>query len=262
MPQSKKAHIQFHQAFFGLLEQKPLWSLETIKRIERLEGECSRRFPAAVREWYSLEKVDALTNSDLMPRDWVLREFVSPHAPVAYDSTHYLALGGDGGDGSYYVELNGTEDPPVVEENSTCYGDFDMHLIADHFSTFVFQNARLSTRDWQYLIWADGFPLGPPLLDFCREHYQEGPVNRACMGILYHFFGSGFLVQTQVAREPAQSQEPAHLWIHSGEEAVLVREAERLWPFIVEARWSFRGPWQSPVPLLQQFRANHPSATK
>ncbi len=173
--------LRFHQAAVDLLPKPPKFSAKAAQALDRREKKLGIRFPAAVREWYSLEGADELlrkySNADFpialadlgMPlKNWYglpSRDFVPAKLLLLMNENQGVA--------NWAVRLEGGDDPEVVVEVDTAPHEV-WHPHAETFSTFIY------TRIWD---WRDS-PLGLSAqdtetgaadLEFLRAQFKEGP---------------------------------------------------------------------------------------
>ncbi len=130
--------LRFHRRLFASLGVEPVLSTPAEKQLAAREAACGVRFPASVRELFTIKGVHALfrenTNHDeLVPLSelGVPAELRAGFLRIATENQAVVA---------WYVKLDGTDDPPVVHNDD----HFDVPLAevpwvacADRFSEFL-----------------------------------------------------------------------------------------------------------------------------
>jgi len=194
--------LRYHTAIFELLGKEPRLSEESLRRIERREQACGVRFPASVREWYSLEGAEGL-----------LRENVANAEPVALDQVGspedvrwgwlYVTNERDGV-ASWLVRLDGSDDPPVdvLDDDSEPPYDLSESPWSSSFSAYVFDLvSEGSIKAWsrELRVSAHGPPPGEADLALLRSRFSEGPRTQGGGVRLttYRFFNADGLVTFQ-----------------------------------------------------------------
>jgi hypothetical protein len=138
------AQLQYHQATFDLLKLQPVFSATSAHVVRGCEDYCDFKFPASVREWYSLEgAVD------------ILRTYPNQDHPIplnllgdevdALDDYHKLLIFMHENQGvcSWAVRIGTGDDPPVYVRYEQ---DDPWRLYAESFSGFVY----IQVWDWHY----------------------------------------------------------------------------------------------------------------
>jgi hypothetical protein len=215
--------LRFHQATFDLTGWPPVLDAAVPGELDKVEAECGRPLPAAVREWLCLAE-SARWHHELDPRENLLGAFAQ--AAPRETPCPLMDLGGDGGDGTCYLCLDGSDDPPVLEDNINAYGDFELHRRADRFSTFLFFVAW-NDPWWDWSFEAEDVPLDPPQLDFLRDHFQEGPVNEIGGRWLRAFFTEG--ARLAIWPVPGHSDGTVHWQIRCQTAKLLEETTRRVW---------------------------------
>lgn len=186
--------LRFHQAAVELLPEAPQFSPENANLLDAREKKLGIAFPAAVREWYSLEGPDDLlrehSNADFPTAlgdlgepipDWYgsgTRDF------VAQKLLH--VLNENQGSANWAVRLDGGDDPEVVVEVETAPDEVWLPHV-EKFSAFIF------TRIWDWRLYPfqlqarDG-KLESRDLGFLRKNLQEGPRTYHWPGRTNHRF--------------------------------------------------------------------------
>src|SRR5262249_35292861 len=238
--------ISYHQSVFDLLDLQPSESATAREMIEVCEAHCGWRLPEAVRQWYLIDQVVPLQRVDNFhgfpeneenhlwydysnmdhpePLDMVLQRFASElqaYRPGS-DTNRVRILVENQAVCSWFVQLDGSDDPPVVVDESYDYRPnhpdgsrvLEWVKVADYFSEFVFdwvadyyfrEWTPLSERDvypgrrtrpacekphfnglWLYAPCAEG--LDGPSLDFLLEHFDEDRRMPVSEGVIQYQF--------------------------------------------------------------------------
>jgi hypothetical protein len=180
-----KPPLLYHQATLELLHEHPYISEVAVEDLDRLQRKRNIKLPASVREWYSLQQavawLDEYSNDDYaVPIDQlgeVERYWEAGHwheidlaqqglFPILAENQYVC---------TWAIQLNGTDDPPVVVsfENTMPFAKWEPY--AESFSTFVY------TRVWDYqVIFSDATLWGnalffPDELHFLQTHFTAEP---------------------------------------------------------------------------------------
>lgn len=169
-------NVIYHQAAVDLIGQPLDPSPAMAALLDERERRCGVKFPASVREWYSLEgAAEALDGQDCLvavaelgevEEDWFgagQQDFVAQGFLVIMYENQGVCW--------WAVLLDGSDDPPVVvavdrPQWSHC---------AAHFSTFVYTRIW----DWGGATWPDRG---------CDLQAQDGPLQRADLDLLQQVF--------------------------------------------------------------------------
>ena len=164
--------LRYHQETFDLLGMPPALSESARLRVEELERAGGLRWPGAVREWYSLEEEARSVCPPLSYPPWLGKSLLGKTRWADLMARKLLPGGGDRADGSYYVDLGGADDPPVVVDESYRYDEATKRgrvvrwvREADSFSDFLFDwIGGYYFRDWTPLSEThspNGMTIGP-----------------------------------------------------------------------------------------------------
>lgn len=176
--------LLYHQTTLTLAGLSLETSANAIARVEARERALGIRLPEAVREWYALDAPPALMGLG-DNQDWPYG--IADLGKAEYDCGHYPAysplsegylvfMTENQSVVRWAVQLNGSDDPPVLVEDERPTGGWHHH--ADRFSAFVY------TRVWDYqtMFRAEGCRVegGGAVVDAAalaslRQHYQEWP---------------------------------------------------------------------------------------
>jgi hypothetical protein len=178
----------FHTKALALLDPPPAVSEANLRVLSERECRLGIRFPASVREWYSLEGSVAL-----------LRRFSNDDHPVELDRLgapaeewygagprDFVAKGllwimtENQGVCNWAVKLDGRDDPPVVVEVDSAPNEAWLPL-ADTFSEFVY------CQVWDYqqrkvACSAQEIDLADSDLDYLRRTFEAGPTTASWPG--------------------------------------------------------------------------------
>jgi len=153
-----KAHppLRYHQATLDLLQASPLVSPTAVEALNHLNGQLTMPLPTSVREWYSLQQATA----------W-LAEYSNDDDPIPVEQLSAVESSGEGRPvdqqaraqpelipilhenqdvWTWALQLNGTEDPPVVvalqQPSPEAHWHWEPYAVT--FSCFVY------TRVWDH----------------------------------------------------------------------------------------------------------------
>jgi hypothetical protein len=213
--------LRYHVAIFELLGTEPRVSEEALRRVERREAACGARFPASVREWYSLDGAEEL-----------LRRYSGDDEPVPLDqmgspeevrSGFLHVMTENQGVAIWCVRLHGSDDPPVdvfddwSEEPENDRGDpwsssfsaYVFDVVADAFIDAWFREFRVAADDR----WPDEADLA-----LLRSRLKEGPRTSGGGDRLttYRFFDGDGLVTFQGDPDEVGEGEPRGTWCVRG----------------------------------------------
>jgi hypothetical protein len=270
--------VSYHQSVFDLLDLRPRISAEARASIEACEARSGRRLPAAVRDWYSTENVvladelppeaeetpdepwdDSLwydySNMDHPePLTAVLEQFTqrSRGEPSPEGPDLIRVMGENQGCCSWYIRLDGSENPPVVVDHD--FEGREWFQVADRFSGFVFdwfagyyfmnwtplsERTFLSsrrTRPPREKVHLDGLwlsapadePLAPPYLDFLIENFAEESRQQIADGVIqYQFRDEDGLVRV-TSDGYGEPDGVSAWWLHAPSAPQLLRLARRI----------------------------------
>ena len=228
--------LLFHHATAALLGRPLLLSEEALRSVENREQALGIRFPASVREWYSLsEGVDILESYSNMDHPVALENLGVP--VEHWHNTEPLDLVADGLmvflDENQYVtqwaiRLNDTDDPEVVVRAIDAIADRGWRHCADHFSTFIYAQVW----DWETeffgdpcVLQAQDQALGPADLAFLKQRFKEGPQTFGWPGDTnYRFFSEDGKI---LIWDTKKRQADWMIWAPSP--VALVRLAKSVW---------------------------------
>lgn len=243
--------LRFHAHVFRLMGRAPRVSEAAARLIERREAETGLRFPASVREWYSLEGAVELLADNCEESDPVpLGQLGSPEEA----RLGWLHVMSDrDGVASWYVRLDGSDDPPVDVCDDDARPPFDLTETpwSSTFSVYVYDlvsSAAVGGRRLGLQLDAkDRRPDGADLARL-RARMEEGPRTEGDFVRLttYRFFNTDGLITFQA--DPAEDGEGE---ASRGDWTVQGRTAEGLynlctlvWPIgtlseTLECRWNY-----------------------
>jgi hypothetical protein len=194
---AERLTLRYHETTFRVLGEEPVLSPAATAEIEAAERRCGRRLPPSVREWYSLEGVDARLHAPPDRRNpfcsvtqllqwfeaWPQHSWTGEYVPVRTENISHAFL------------PDGSDDPPIYVD----YDDGVWELSQSHFSEFVFGSAwykkthpyvLTKSDDARSCLQAADSSFGPMELDFLKENYDEGPVCTCHPDPRIHFFFS------------------------------------------------------------------------
>jgi len=133
-----------------LLDYPLIASPSTLARLEERQHILGRRFPAAVREWYALDRAVAILetygNSDrpipLARLGEIEKGYGGNPDQDLLTNGLLLIMYENQGVTRWAIRLDGTDDPPVLVQEDWPRGPW--HIYAGQFSTFVY------TRVWDW----------------------------------------------------------------------------------------------------------------
>jgi hypothetical protein len=203
--------------------------------IDQREAACATRFPASVREWFSIESADALfhenTNEDHLQELTELgdpQEAAQGYLKVATENQGVVA---------WYIRLGDGDDPPVYDnndewnddlsktgwrKNSKTFTNFIFDMIATHHFHGWYSGMRLSAIDQQ---------PGPDELRQLRHWFQEGPVTDELDSKVYRFFNVAGLVTIRSVTPEHIARSEAEWAIETDSPDELFEFSKKLWRF-------------------------------
>jgi hypothetical protein len=191
-----------------------------------------------VREWFSLEGVGelfaALTNAD---------ELVGPEELkiISHDGRSLLHVATEN-QGVYYwfVDCNGSDDPPVLDDDNGIDWDDQENFDFSHvtwrvssysFSSFIFAmlTGTRFTKGFR-LVATDVYPTSEAL-SALRADFLEGPQTNVPEKHVYRFAqpDADLIIRSNTAEEIARGI--AHWHLIAPTPDALARLAKRVWPF-------------------------------
>jgi hypothetical protein len=245
------APLKYHQAVFDMLGRPPVVCEEATRRIDEAERQCGRSLPASVREWYSLRDAVAL-----IPRWWHPRPLES--VLKDFRSGGRIALGFDGGDCEWFVKPDGSDDPPVVVEQSFGLPDDGEHPYADRLAVLLFSwvwdgvahEEQMTAAGFGVQALNTGF--GPMELDFLKEHFREAEAPCWEGGQTWFFFTAGQRVTAHRSRVRLD-MEVTNWYLMADSAADLARLLRRLWPCLARLKQVYTRSQQARE-VLEQVR--------
>ncbi len=140
--------LRFHRRVFEKLGEEPAPSEENAQIVAQREKELGVKFPASVREWFSLEGVFELFRANTNEDELVTNEHLADGQRLAMlgdpDETArgYLRVAVENqGVIGWYVPLDGSDDPPVLHNDDDWDSPVDEVVwvrCSDRFSEFLF----------------------------------------------------------------------------------------------------------------------------
>lgn len=202
--------LRYHAHVFRLMGRTPRVSEAAVRLIERREEETGLRFPPSVREWYSLEGAVELLADNCEASDPVpLDQLGSPEeARLGW----FRIMDDRDGVASWYVRLDGSDDPPVDVCDDDARPPFDLTETpwSSTFGIYVYDlvsSAAVGGRRLGLQLDAkDERPDGSDLARL-RAQMEEGPRTEGDVVRLttYRFFNADGLVAFQA--DPAEDGE-------------------------------------------------------
>jgi hypothetical protein len=191
----------FHTEAFNLMGIRPVCSPERLKLIAEKETEMNRRFPLSLRELYAVEKIEEWFESQngdqlvpLQRLELETREYWEHELGLRFLNVPSNMQANEGicffvecqGCWSWWVLLNGSEDPPVIVESLF---DEAQILVCDKLSDFIFAYA------WdQSIMDSPSFQTGDytsekEFLRLLRNRCEEKPTTRLASTVHRYRFG-------------------------------------------------------------------------
>jgi hypothetical protein len=177
------ANLQYHQATFDMLNRTPVFSEAAISALDKREQELGIKFPASVREWFSIEGIHKIfhyySNDDHLCEITDIGKKREPYddeedfydEPEEYYDQSLLAfLLENQGVFEMSFRLDGSDDPPVwVWDDDHIWREVDKS-----FSRFIY----IWIWDFlyyrsHYIMTADGARPSPVDLSILRTHLKE-----------------------------------------------------------------------------------------
>lgn len=202
-------------AHLGLNPRDP--SDEVMEALDELEQECGRPIPAAVRQWYALE--DGLENRNLYFGAHLipLIELGVPYLTYSPEGEErrldlvaqgrLLVMGGEDANCLFAVDLDGTNDPPVLVTGldiAPSTPEIPWYPHAGAFSAFILSHCWVNAwidRTGCHMLSLYQLPGDQPLstddLVALRNRFAEGPrtTNDPCGVMTSRFNGRGVAFQ-------------------------------------------------------------------
>lgn len=191
--------LRYHARSFELLGIQPCISASATDALARVEETIGRALPASIREWYAQQDACRLlleySNGD-PPLDIV--QLGEPLCDTHGGGPHDLLLRDllpfrfeNQGVCVWAVQLNGSEDPPVVVDRDTQFKIWQpcASSFSEHVYTCVWDYALVLLRD--LLIQAQHGPVSREALAFLKEHFVPGPVTTGWPGDTQYRFSRG-----------------------------------------------------------------------
>jgi hypothetical protein len=192
--------LVYHQATFDLLDEKPQIERLAVEMLDRIERGREVHLPASVREWYSLKHAVAiLSRNPVCGYAYEVERLGAVDTYWSGGTYHEIDLVQKGllplmgelqGVCTWAVQLNGTDDPPVVLSFDNTMPFAKWELSADTFSAFVYTCAWDSqVYNPEDVLFGWKRELLPAELTFFHQHFQEGPQTYTYPGVFnYRFF--------------------------------------------------------------------------
>jgi hypothetical protein len=212
----------YHSSVFRVLGRTPRVSEEALRLIERREEENGLRFPASVREWYSLEGAmellaDNCEESDPVPLDQL-------GSPEEAELGWLRVMSDRDGVASWYVRLDGSDDPPVDVCDDDAQPPFDLTRTpwSSTFGVYVYDLVSSEAVGGRRLgLQLDAKDERPDESDLARlrERMEEGPRTAGDADRLttYRFFNADGLVTFQAdPAEDGDGEAPLGDWTVQG----------------------------------------------
>lgn len=188
--------LQYHRAAIEMLPAPPVFSPKNADTIAEREKQLRRVLPASVREWYSLDR-----SIDL------LREYSNCDSPIDLDQLGAPAEDwyGSGprdflkddllwimtenqGVCNWAVQLDGTDDPPVMVEVDSAPNE-NWCKLASSFSEFIYCQIWDHPQDVAQC-GAQESDLAATDLELLQRHFKSGPTTSAWPGSINRRFTS------------------------------------------------------------------------
>jgi hypothetical protein len=238
----------YHSAVFRVLGRTPRVSQEALRLIERREEETGLRFPASVREWYSLEGAVELLTDNCEESDPVPLEQLGSAEEARLGWLHVMS--DREAVASWYVRLDGSDDPPVDVADEFKWPPFDLTETpwSSTFSVYVYDlvsSAAVGGRRLGLQLDAkDRRPDGSDLARL-RARMEERPRTEgdAVRLTTYRFYNADGLVTFQA--DPAEDEASRGDWTVQGRTAEgLYNLCTLVWPIgtlseTLECRWNY-----------------------
>jgi hypothetical protein len=295
--------VSYYQSLFDLLDLQPGASSEAVRMIRHHEA-AHGSLPAAVRQWYRIDNVVGLrptarrfhdhtglwyaySNSDHPEAlSAVLDQFASPLA--GGEPQRVLVLGENQGVWSWFIQPDGSDDPPVVvdeavEDRPEGRIAIEWYKVSDRFSRFVFDwfaayfhgvwrvnfpaptddvgdyPATTGHRNGLWLYAPEDTALAPPHLDFLIEHFTEDARREIEPGVMQYEFHDDNGRLRITTDDHSESDGVAAWWLAADDAEGLFLLARRvLW--CGGLRENLRHWTKSARPVMDRLRAEGPIA--
>ncbi len=254
---SRISRVPYHQNVYDLLQIEPGESPEAARRIAEHEAQHGL-LPASVREWYLVPNVVDPTEDLAVGTVWqtysdgdwplslseVLRQFGEASYTPGQGSV--CVVDETQGVYSWRLELDGSDDPPVWNDDGAPSDRAEWYLVAATFSEFVADwfGGRYCRR-WRarpgnapqgpYGVHANGLwlrapsePFQPPVIDFLIDRFGEPErTPRAGNVTTYTYRPPGGTIRV-TADQPALTGALSAWWVHAESPDRLAELAELL----------------------------------
>lgn len=266
---SRASHVPYHQNVYDLLGIEPGKSPEAARMIAEHEAQHGP-LPASVREWYLVPNIVRMRDRDFNDPTPVWEDYRGEHLVVSLHDVLYrfeiveteldwsfvCIANEDRGMRNWFLEVNGTADPPVWSDNgssitrpnlgdwsrvSASFGEF----IASWFTTaYPRSDLPSSQQDLPVTAFVDrkphanglwlrspDEPFQPPVIDLLMDHFGEPErTARPDNVTTYAFRPPGGTIRV-TADEPALTGGLSAWWIHADTSERLAEFAELLLPW-------------------------------
>jgi hypothetical protein len=227
------ARLKYHQPILDLLGVEPVLPFERVAAIEERERVCGTRFPASVREWFSVLNAEALfhdnTNDDHLQQ---LAELGDPaetrqgYLRVATENQAVVA---------WYVRFAGGDDPPVYhnndewdkdlsktdwQANSTTFTDFIFDMISSHHFRGWHSGMHLSAKD--------SLPDEASVAQL-RSWFGQGPTTDAPGSRVHRFFTPQGVIAIRSITPEDLANGTAEWSTEAGSPEALLELGRKLW---------------------------------
>jgi hypothetical protein len=227
-----RSRLKYHQPVLDLLGIEPALPVDRAALIEERERLCGVRFPASVREWFTVQDAEALFHDNT--NDDHLEKLVELGA-AAETSQGYLRVATENqAVVAWYVRLGEGDDPPVYHNNDEWNKDLsktDWQTDSVTFTNFIFDMiSGHHFRGWytgMHLTAKDSLPDEATLAQL-RGWFRRGPTTDVPGSKVYRFFTTeGVIAIRSVTAEDLASRS-AEWSVEAGSPEALLEFARKL----------------------------------
>jgi hypothetical protein len=223
----------YHQPTIDLLGMDLETPSSRLAVIAERERACGARFPASVREWFSIEAAEAVfhenTNQDHLEELDKLgkpEEATQGYLRVAWENQAVVA---------WYVRLNEGDDPPVYDNDDEWNEDLsktNWRMNSKTFTNFIFDMISSNHFGGWYsgMHWSaeDQMP-DVEEMQLLQEWFQQGPTTDAADSKVFRFFNRSGVISIRSVTPEQLANSLAEWSIEADSPESLFEFGKQLW---------------------------------